>query len=135
MHQAQSLTYLGDTVHESGKISYNLLEGRAKAYAIFAKIRAILDDVPLGKYRIETGLQLRQAMFINGTLFNSEVWHGIKPSDIEPLSILDHQLLKFILGAHAKTPSEFLYLETGASPYYNLQKNNIFKNHIKKKQT
>ena len=48
--------------------------------------------------------------------FNSEVWHGIKPSDIEPQSIVDHQLLKFIVGVHAKTPSEFLYLETWALP-------------------
>ena len=65
MHQAHSLTYLGDSVHESGKIKYNLIERRAKAYAVFAEIRANLNDVPLGNYRIQTGLQLRQAMFIN----------------------------------------------------------------------
>ena len=62
-------------VFESGKVNINLIERRAKAYAIFAEIRAILEDVPLGKYRVEVGLQLRQAMFINGVLFNSEVWH------------------------------------------------------------
>ena len=37
-------------------------------------------------------------------------------STIEPQSIVDHQLLKFIVGVHAKTPSEFLYLETWALP-------------------
>ena len=70
--------------------------------------------------------------------FNSEVWHGIKPSDIEPQSIVDHQLLKFIVGVHAKTPYEFLYLEKWGLTVikdFSLQKNNIFKNHIKKKQT
>ena len=70
MHKETSIKYLGDTVHESG----NLTERRAKANAIFPEIRAILEDVPLGKYRIQVGLQLRQAMFVNGVLFNSEIW-------------------------------------------------------------
>ena len=83
MHKASSFKYLGDTVHKSGKNMINIIERRAKAYAIFAEIRAILEDVPLGKYRTQIGLQLRQAMFVNGVLFNTEVWHGLKPKDIE----------------------------------------------------
>ena len=114
MNEASSLTYLGDTVHESGKTKYNLIERRAKGYAIFAEIRAILEDVPYGIYRTRVGLQLRQAMFINGVLFNSESWHGVNATDMNMLSVLDHQILRFICGAQAKTPSEFLYLETGA---------------------
>ena len=116
MEKAQSLKYLGEIVHESGKNNYNLLERRAKAYAIFAEIRAILEDVPLGKYRIQTGLQLRQAMFVNGVLFNSKVWHGLNSTDLAMLSVVDHQILRFIIGAHAKTATEFLYLETSALP-------------------
>ena len=116
LHKNTSLKYLGDIVHESGKVNINLIERRAKAYAIFAEIRAILEDVPLGKYRVEVGLQLRQAMFINGVLFNSEVWHGLKPTDLDVLSVVDHQILKYICKAHSKTPTEFVYLETGAIP-------------------
>ena len=116
MHKAESLMYLGETVHESGKNKYNLLERRAKAYAIFAEIRAILEDIPLGKYRIQIGLQLREAMFVNGVLFNSEVWHGLNSTDITMLSIVDNQILRYIIGAHAKTPTEFLFLETSALP-------------------
>ena len=44
MQKGQSITYLGDTVHERGKLKYNIIERRAKAYAIFAEIRAILND-------------------------------------------------------------------------------------------
>ena len=99
LHKNTSLKYLGDIVHESGKVNINLIERRAKAYAIFAEIRAILEDVPLGKYRVEVGLQLRQAMFINGVLFNSEVWHGLKPTDLDVLSVVEHHILKYICKA------------------------------------
>ena len=116
MHTAESIKYLGDSVHENGKVRFNILERRAKANGAFAEIRAILEDVPLGKYRIKVGLQLRQALFINGVMFNSEVWHGVKMADIELLSVLDNQILRYICGAHAKTPTEFLFLETGSLP-------------------
>ena len=87
-----------------------------KVVASFSAIVAILQDIPLGKYRTEIGLELRQAMFINSVLFNSETWHGLKESDITKLNIVNHQLLRFICNSHAKTPVEFLYLETGAIP-------------------
>ena len=116
MHKAESIKYLGDSVHESGKVKLNMMERRNKANAAFAEIRAILEDVPLGIYRTEIGLNLRQALFINGVLFNSEVWHGLKISDIDVLNVIDHQILRYICGAHAKTPTEFLYLETGSLP-------------------
>ena len=116
MNKTESLTYLGEKVHESGKNKFNLLDRRAKAYAIFAEIRTILEDVPLGKYRTQVGLQLRQGIFISGVLFNSEVWHGLISTDLTMLSTVDNQILRYIIGAHAKTPTEFLFLETAATP-------------------
>ena len=47
---------------------------------------------------------------------NSEVWHGVKPTDLEILIKIDHQILRYICGSHAKTPVEFLYMETGSLP-------------------
>ena len=76
MHIRESSKNLGDLFHSSGKSRHNILERSTKAYAIFAEIKAILNDVPLGKYRVEAGLHLRQSMFLNGVLFNSEVWQG-----------------------------------------------------------
>ena len=46
-------------------------------------------DVPLGSQRLEIGLTLRQAWFINGTLFNSEVWCAFSESDLKVLEVLD----------------------------------------------
>ena len=35
---------------------------------------AIVNEVPLAHWRIEAGLNLRDAMLINGTIFESEAW-------------------------------------------------------------
>ena len=87
MHRGESSKYLGDIFHNSGKSKHNILERSTKAYAILAEIRAILNDVPLGKYRVEAGLQLRQAMFLNGVLYNSEVWQGLDVTDLTMLQM------------------------------------------------
>ena len=59
---------------------------------------------------------LRDAMFANGILTNSEVWHSITEKHIEDLQVMDRMLLRYITGAHAKVQNEFLYLETGVIP-------------------
>ena len=59
---------------------------------------------------------LREAIFLNGILYNSESWHGITKTHIEELALVDKNLMRFILSPHAKTPIEFLYLESGAKP-------------------
>ena len=77
MKTSESEVYLGDTIHKSGSPKLNIINRQAKAYAAFAEIRAILDDVPLGRFRIEIGLHLRESMFINAVLVNSEVWQSL----------------------------------------------------------
>ena len=114
MHQATSNKYLGDLIHKSGKIKENLNERCVKAVASFSVIRAILEDIPLGRHRIEISLELRQAMFINTVLFNFETWHGLKETDLADIKLIDNQLLRYLCSAHANTPVEFLFLETGA---------------------
>ena len=46
-------------------------------------------------------------MLINGILFNSEAWHGVTLAQIAKLDCIDDDLLRGILKAHRKTPSEF----------------------------
>ena len=116
MHREESTKYLGDILHESGKTKENMKAREAKAHSIVSEIRAILSDIPLGKYRTEVGLQLRQATFVNGVLFNSEVWQAATATEIASLEKVDNKLLRAICKAHAKTPVEFLYLETGCIP-------------------
>ena len=66
--------------------------------------------MPFGHRRIEVGIMLRHAMFVNGILTNSEAWHSITNQHIGDLEIMDRMLLRFIVGAHAKVQTEFLYL-------------------------
>ena len=48
---------------------------------------------------------------MNSVLFNCETWHSLSELD---LKLIDNQLLGYICSAQAKTPLEFLFLETGS---------------------
>ena len=61
-------------------------------------------------------LRLREAILVNGMLFNSEAWHGLKTAHIAKLEKVDESLLRGLLKAHSKTPKEFLHFETGTVP-------------------
>ena len=116
MKNSKKEKYLGDFIDESGKIKATIEDRVSKGWGIISEIKAILNEVPLGKFKVEIGLLLRQAMLVNGVLYNSEVWHSLSPNDIIPLEKIDETLLRFILDAHPKAPLETLYLETGAIP-------------------
>ena len=76
----------------------------------------MLEIVSFGRHFIEIGLLLRESMFINGILFNAEIWYGLSKADVNELEKLDRLLLRRILGAPISTPQEALYLELGILP-------------------
>ena len=108
--------YLGDVISSKGTLDETIKERKIKGYSYIAEIRALLSDMPFGHRRIEVGIMLRDAMFVNGILINSEAWHSITKQHIEDLEVMDRTLLRNIVGAHAKVQTEFLYLETGTTP-------------------
>ena len=116
MNNSEKEKYLGDYIDKTGRIKATIEDRVRKGWGILSEIKAILSEVPLGKYKSEIGLLLRQAMLVNGVLYNSEAWHSVSPNDLMPLEKIDENLLRFILGAHAKAPLETLYLESGAIP-------------------
>ena len=85
---------------------------RQKGIGILSNIRAMLEDVLLGKKRLEVGLTLRESWFLNGILYNSEVWYSYKKADLKVLEDILHE----IIGIHSKVPWEMLYLETLVLP-------------------
>ena len=100
--------YLGDIVHSSGRNQATIEDRRDKGFAIVGKILAIIDETPLGKYKMEIGLKLRQEMLLNGILFNIEAWHNVTEKDIKMLEAVDEHLLRSLVKAQSKTPLEFL---------------------------
>ena len=116
MRQTQKEKYLGDQINNKGNIKDTITERANKGYAIVSQIMSLIKELPIGQFRTQIGLMLRDAWLVNGTLFNSEAWHGISKDTMKPLESVDHHLLRQLLGAHVKTPTEFLYLETGCTP-------------------
>ena len=116
MSDSQKEKYLGDIVDTTGKIRATIEDRQKRGYGIVAEILSILSEIPLGQHKMEIGLQLRQAMLVNGMLYNSEAWHSISEEEIRKLEAVDEYLLRSLVKGHSKTSLEFLYLEAGALP-------------------
>ena len=70
--------YVGDILIGNGTNTENIKERTDKGYGIVNHILSILIEIPLGPYRTSVGLNLREAMLLNGILFNSEIWYNVK---------------------------------------------------------
>ena len=116
MTNSDSEKYLGDILDKSGKIRATIEDRQKKGYGLVPEILAILNEIPLGQYKMEIGLHLRQAILINGMLYNSEAWHAISEEELRMLETVDEHLLRSLVNGHSKTSLEFLYLEAGAIP-------------------
>ena len=120
MKSSEKEKYLGDFITKDGNSNETIKERVKRAYGILAQIKALMTEVPLGKRRVEIGLALRDAWFMNGCLFNSEVWSAYKEQNIQELEKIDHMILRSITGAQSKVPIEFLYLETSSQTVSNV---------------
>ena len=135
MGESSQETYLGDRIHKSGKLKHTIDARVARGYGAITTILAIINEIPLAHWRVQAGLQLRQAMFLNTILVNSEAWHDITDMEIEQLEKVDEALLRGIINAHAKVPIEALFLETGSIPIRFIIKSrrfNFLKNILKR---
>ena len=116
MKEADSEKYLGDTIDKNGTIQSTIESRKSKGHGIVSEIMAIINEIPLGKHKIDVAMKLREVMLLNGILYNSEAWHGVTKKHVKTLEAIDEAGLRGILKAHSKTPTEFLCLETGAIP-------------------
>ena len=83
MKDSNQEKYLGDLINSTGTIRSTIEQRKSKGFGIVNEIISILDEIPLGRYRLEIGLRLRQAMLVNGMLYNSEAWHSVSESEIK----------------------------------------------------
>ena len=104
MKESNREKYLGDFFSSDGKHDSTINERILCAYSYLSEIQALLTDMPFGKRRLQIRLMLREAMFINCVIFNSEAWHAVQFKLFEKLELVDRSLLRFIIGSHFKTP-------------------------------
>ena len=116
MNESKSEKYLGDILHNSGSVKLNVARRLSKGWGKISEILAIVKEAPLGRRRIQAGLLLRKSLLLNGTLFNSEAWHGLKKCQIDAFEKIDEALIKGLTASHSKIPICALYLETGQVP-------------------
>ena len=124
--------YLGDFITKNANSNETIIQRKARGFAILSEMKSLLSEIPLGSRRMEIGLSLRDAWFINGTLYNSETWNSYSSKNVSDLEVIDHMILKLILGAQSKVPVEQLYLETGCLPIphvISMRRMLYFKNH------
>ena len=80
-------------------------------------------DTHLDPWRLQSALLLRQAMLINGTMFNSEYWQSRNISkEILELTKPDQALHRNLVDSHSKVPLEFMHLEMGTVPVQYIHK-------------
>ena len=96
----QKQKYFGDIIDETGSIEATIANWVQKACGCYTQIKPMLRDLPLGKRRIESGLMLREAIPINGVLFNSEAWHVVTAAHIAKLQVVDNALFCEITKSH-----------------------------------
>ena len=113
MQQVSEETYLGDILSEDGRNTKNFKQRISKGLGIITKIMSMLESVTLGEHYFSTAMLLRESMFLNGILTNSEIWYGLSSSEIGELDELDRSLLRQILNTKISTPAESLFLELG----------------------
>ena len=114
--KVESEKYVGDIISQDGSNNLKVKERYDAGFGTINEIEYILDELPLGQFRIVTGLKLRESLFISRLLFNSESWYNMKESEIERLNPIDEILMRKILKTPANTCKEALFLETGCLP-------------------
>ena len=113
MSEVSEITYLGDVVSADGRNFKNIQERSKKGMGIICQVIKILKTVFFGSKRIEIALLLRESIFVNAILTNSEIWHNLSKSETDELEKVDRFLLCKILEVPGTVPHTALYLELG----------------------
>ena len=108
--------YLGDILTSNGKNDQNIIARVKKGLGIIKQVSSILEEVFFGKYFFTVAKILRDSLFINSILLNSEVWYHLSKSNIEELEKLDNILLRKFLQVGNSVPTAMLHLELGTLP-------------------
>ena len=83
MLESEFEKYLGDLISKYGDNNETVKDRCRKGTAQKAQIVALLKEISLGCHYFSIGLLFRETNVVNSILFNTEVWHNLKMSQIE----------------------------------------------------
>ena len=89
MEKVHSDTYLGDILSSDGKNKLNIKDRVGKGVGKMTEILNTLETVSFGVKYFKIFNLLREAMFVNGTLTNADIWYGLEANDLKELEDLD----------------------------------------------
>ena len=112
MTKATKTKYLGDILSIDTKIDQNIKMRFEKGTGIVNQILSILKEICFGKYYFQTAILLRNALLINGILFNTEALITINNKHIESLQACDTNLMSSLFNCPSRAPREAYYMET-----------------------
>ena len=118
MEKVSQDTYLGDILSSDGTNKVNLKDRVCKGIGKMNEILNTLESVSFGTQYFKIFNLLREALFINGTLTNAEVWYGLKSEDLKELEDLDRQMIRKVLQCPCTTPGEAGHLDLGILPVH-----------------
>jgi hypothetical protein len=108
---------LDDVISNDGRNIKDIKARIAKGKGIVTKILTMLEGNPFGKHYFEVGILLRDSLMVSSILLNSEAWYNLSSTELDLLETIDVSLLKQLLRAPRRTPTEMLYLELGCFPF------------------
>ena len=93
MQEVSSDVYLGDEISADGSNRRNILRRVSKGNGKISELTNMLEKTSIGTHYSKIAMLLRESIFLNSVLTNSEVWYGVTSSDINQLETVDKDLL------------------------------------------
>ena len=112
MQEVSSDVYLSDEISADGSNRPNILRRVSKGNGKISELMNMLEKTSVGIHYSKIAMLLRESIFLNSVLTNSEVWYGVTSSDVNQLEAVDKDLLRSFSRLPSSTVAG-LYLETG----------------------
>ena len=119
LHQlknSDSQKYLGDILSADTKNYKNIQERKKKGLSIICQIKNILEEGFFGAHHFEAAVLLRDSLFLNSILLNSEVWINVTKSDMRELTLVDNILMRTIWNCPRSNSLPMMFLDLGCIP-------------------
>ena len=85
MHEVESGKYLGNFVTSRGGVWATVEDRRNRGWGKVSQVMAILEEVALGRHRVEAGLILRQSILVSSLLWSAEAWSAVTDKELKRL--------------------------------------------------